>query len=235
MPLPQVQFFAEKCIHCGRCGARTISEVPECPSGALAVCGRIVDTKEVMETVLRDRFFYGKDGGMTLSGGECLQQPDFAVELLQLAKTAGLHTTVDTSGCVPWVNLERTVAYTDLYLYDVKAMDSEVHRRWTGAGNELIQNNLRRLAQTGREIWLRVPVIPDVNDHDAEMEKIASLAASLPGVTAVTLMPYHTLGKSKYPTLGLACSYQSEKTISRRKLDEWNQKFRCLGLDANGG
>lgn len=235
MPFPQVQFFPEKCIHCGRCQGHTLSEVSRCPSGALAVCGRVVEAAEVMETVLRDRCFYGKEGGMTLSGGECLLQPDFTVELLQLAKDAGLHTTVDTSGCVPWENLERTLAYTDLYLYDVKTLDSEAHRRWTGAGNERIQKNLRRLAQTGREIWLRVPVIPDINDTDDEMAEIASLAASLPGVTTVTLMPYHTLGKSKYPTLGLACPYQTEKTIPRRKLDEWNQRFRSLGLDANGG
>lgn len=234
-PLPQVQFFSEKCIGCGRCKMRTIPEVPACPSGALAVCGRTVEARDVMETVLRDRAFYGESGGMTLSGGECLQQPDFAAELLRLAKDAGLRTAVDTSGCVPWANIERTLECTDLYLYDVKAMDSAVHRRWTGAGNELIQQNLRRLSGTGREIWLRVPVIPGVNDSDAEMNRIASLAASLPGVTCVTLMPYHTLGKSKYPTLGLVCPYETDKTVPRQKLDEWNEMFRRLGLESNGG
>lgn len=233
--LPQVQFFEERCIHCGRCGERTIFDVPNCPSGALAVCGKTVDANEVMETVLRDRLFYGNDGGMTLSGGECLQQPDFAVELLRLAKKEGLRTAVDTSGCVPWTNIERTLGYTDLYLYDVKAINSNVHRRWTGSGNELIQKNLHHLAQSAQEIWLRVPVIPDVNDNDTEMEAIASLAAALHGVTTVTLMPYHTLGKSKYPTLGLVCSYQTNKKISRQKLDEWNEMFRSYGFDVNGG
>lgn len=234
-PLPQVQFFEEKCIGCGRCGRRTILDVPSCPTEALTVCGQTVSEEQVMEIVLRDWAFYAPLGGLTLSGGECLQQADFARCLLQRAKAEGLHTAVDTSGCVPWKSMEQTLEYTDLYLYDVKTTDTALHKKWTGAGNELIQQNLHRLSAAGAAIWLRVPVIPDVNDNDDEMHRIAQLAASLPGVQAVTLMPYHTLGKSKYPTLGMQCSYQTEKQIPKARLEEWNQQFRSLGLEANGG
>ncbi|MBR5868692.1 MAG: glycyl-radical enzyme activating protein, partial [Clostridia bacterium] len=120
--------------------------------------------------------------------------------------------------------------YTDTYLYDIKCLDPDIHQKYTGRENQLILQNLQRLAAAGANIWIRVPVIPDVNDDPAEMEGIAALAANTPGVTRVTLMPYHTLGKSKYQTLGMTPGYETTKLITESRLEAFKAMFREKGL-----
>ena len=227
----QLQFFAEQCIGCGSCGKRdTLSDAALCPSGALAVCGQEMDADEVFSKILRDSIYYADDGGVTFSGGECLLQADFVAAVLKRAKDAGIHTAIDTSGAVLWSEIEKTLDVCDLYLYDIKCMDSDRHKKFTGADNARILDNLRRLDGCGKPLWIRTPVIPDFNDSAAEMTAIADFAASLSFVSQVTLMPYHTLGASKYETLGYAYPYDSTKRVSAEQVSAFEDIFRRRGL-----
>lgn len=221
------QFFAEECIGCGRCGGEQTPDAAEkCPAGALKLCGRTVNEEELLREVLADRDFFGTDGGVTFSGGECLLQAVFVAKMLQKLKAGGVSTAVDTCGCVPWEQIEKTLPFCDVYLYDIKCANSDLHEKHTGQPNGLILENLQKLAQSGARIWIRTPVIPDVNDNMAEITAIADIVQRTPGVEKVTLMPYHTLGKSKYATLGLQPGYETEKSISLAALEELKDIFR---------
>lgn len=228
---PQLQFFAESCVGCGACGSRSdLADAERCRSGALKVCGRQMSADEVVTEVLRDRIFYAENGGVTFSGGECLLQADFVVEVLSEIKKLGLSTAIDTSGYVPACEIEKTLPVCDLYLYDVKCMDPQIHKAYTGVDNRLILSNLRLLSEAGKEIWVRVPVIPDFNDRTTEMEAIADLVASLPTVRQVTLMPYHTLGAGKYETLGMTYPFDRSKKVNSDSLAAFERIFTGKGI-----
>lgn len=218
----QLQYFKESCIGCGRCGDRSfIDDAAKCPAKALQVCGRTLSTSAVFEEILKDSIFYEDDGGVTFSGGECLLQADFVAEVLTLAKQRGISTVVDTSGCVPWSAFEKVLDVCDLFLYDIKLMNPQKHKQYTGADNTLIHENLRRLSALSKPVWIRVPVIPDVNDTAEEISAIADFLKQFDNIRDITLMPYHTLGKSKYETLGLTCPYSTSKQISNKSLNEF--------------
>lgn len=223
---PQVGYLAIECIGCGRCvgvcpqdalhlteagiirkaerctGCGACAEV--CPAGAMVLYGRGVSVDEVICEVEKDRPFYeNSGGGMTLSGGEPLLQPEFCAALLRTAADRGLGTCLDTCGHVPWAALEAVVADTDLFLYDLKLIDSARHAEATGCGNELILGNLLRLAQTGSNVIVRVPVVPGANATEQDIAAIASFVADLPGAIDIELLAYHELGESKFKRLGL--------------------------------
>jgi pyruvate formate lyase activating enzyme len=183
-----------------------------------------MDEEEILREVRRDRIFYGDTGGITFSGGECLLQADFVASVLERAHAEGLHTAIDTCGYVPWTSIEKTLDVCDLYLYDVKCIDSTRHKAYTGVDNQQILENLHRLSACGKDIWIRTPVIPGFNDSEEEMTAIAERLASLSSVRRVTLMPYHTLGADKYPTLGLTYPYDT----SRRVSDDEMTHFKTL-------
>ena len=223
----QLQFFADKCISCGSCGKREkLSDAKSCPAEALKVCGEEMGDTEVLREILKDRIFYSNNGGVTFSGGECLLQADFVASVIALAKAEGLHTAIDTCGYVSWDRIEKTLQYCDLYLYDVKCIDPLVHKKYTGVDNALIIENLKRLSALNKDIWVRVPVIPDFNDNEKEMTAIAELVSSLTSVKQVTLMPYHTLGASKYETLGLEYQFDSTKRITEEQLGSFREIFK---------
>lgn len=230
----QLQFFKEKCTACGRCGDRQhLTDADRCPVGALQVCGEEIEEEALLPRLLRDRSFYRETGGVTFSGGECLLQAEFVSNMLSLLKKEKISTAIDTSGAVPWTAFEEVMDKCDLFLYDLKCMNAQRHLKYTGASNALILENLSRLSKSGAKIWIRVPVIPDFNDTVGEMEQIASFASGLDGVECVTLMPYHTLGVSKYPTLGISCRYQTEKSLSKEYLAELTRPFAVRGLQLN--
>lgn len=179
------------CLVCGAC-AET------CPSQARQVAGRRASVDEVIAEILKDRIFFEQSGGgATFSGGEPLWQPQFLSSLLAACKSEGIRTAVDTSGLAPWKDLESIAAITDLFLYDIKHLDDEVHRRYTGASNLQILSNLQRLGALGSRIWVRVPVIPGFNDAPSHLRAIGHLAAGIDGVERVCLLPYHPLGEDK--------------------------------------
>ena len=225
------RFFANECIGCGSCGGnRTLENAKLCPAEAIRPSGREVTADELMTELLRDRAFYSTDGGVTFSGGECLLQSDFVAEVCARLHREGVSTAIDTAGLVPWESIAKTLPVCDLYLYDVKCADTALHRRFTGVSNDRILENLRRLSSAGAKIWIRIPVIPDFNDNMAELSRVAGIVASLDRVDAVALMPYHSLGVSKYETLGMTPPYTTEKQIEKADLDVFKAIFTRKGL-----
>lgn len=225
-PHPQIQLFLQKCIGCGKCfeicpvGAhcmidgervflrelcRNCGKCAEiCYADALVLAGKWLTAREVMDEVEKDKPFYeNSDGGVTISGGEPLLQADFARALLEECKKEGLHTVVDTAGNVPWEAFEKVLPFTDLFLYDLKAADEEFHRHVTGAGNARILDNLKKLANSDKNIWIRIPIIPGVNDKVEEMEKLLMIIKELKQIEYVELLPFHRLGEGKYTSLDM--------------------------------
>lgn len=166
--------------------------------------GQDVTVKEVMETVEKDRQYYRRSGGgLTLSGGESLCQPDFARDLLRAAKESGINTAMESMGCAPYETIEKILPYLDTYLMDIKHTNPAKHKEFTGRTNELMLENAKKIAASGQtNLVIRVPVIPGFNDRVDEIESIARFAGSLPGVKKIHLLPYHRLGQDKYEGLG---------------------------------
>ncbi len=186
----------EECEVCGAC-------VEACPTGARQIVGHERSVRQVLETVLQDRMFYEESGGgVTFSGGEPLSQPEFLRALLAACRDQGLHTAVDTCGLAHQEDLLAVAALTDLFLYDLKFMDDAKHRHYTGVPNTLILENLRALGSAHGRIWLRVPIIPGINDDQAELEAAARFAATIPGLRQVNLLPFHRTGLPKARRLG---------------------------------
>jgi pyruvate formate lyase activating enzyme len=187
------------CLSCGTC-ART------CYAEALVLHGREATVAEVLAEVEKDRLFYeNSGGGMTISGGEPLAQPEFVLALLREGRRVGLHQALDTSGDAPWETLEAAATLADLVLFDVKCLDSERHREATGRPSERILGNLERLGRGQTPICIRVPVVPGFNDRPEELAELGRLAERLPAVESVELLRYHGLGEGKYASLGLEC------------------------------
>lgn len=185
------------CRVCGRC-------VEVCPNQARTIVGRKMSVDEVMEVVEKDRVFYDRSGGgVTLSGGEPLAQPFFTEEILRRCKTAGIDTALDTSGYANWKILARILELVDVILLDLKHIDDRLHRRLTGVSNKRILGNAKRIAEIGKRIWIRVPIIPGYNDAYENMQGIAAfIKTELKGkVEQVNLLPYHKLGEAKYERL----------------------------------
>ena len=172
--------------------------------GKPKIIGRDVTVEEVMETVEKDRTYYRRSGGgLTLSGGESLCQPDFARSLLRAAKASGISTAMESMACARYEVIESILPYLDQYLMDIKHMNPEKHRKYTGKSNELMLENARKVAASGlTELSIRVPVIPTFNDTPEEIREIARFADKLPGVQHIYLLPYHRLGQDKYDGLG---------------------------------
>ena len=166
--------------------------------------GRDVTVGGVMEVVERDRGYYRRSGGgITLSGGESLCQPEFALSLLRESKSRGINTAIESMGCAEWTTIEKLLPYIDQYLLDIKHTNTEKHREFTGKSNELMLENARRIAESNiTELTVRVPVVPTFNASTEEIAAIARFADSLPGVKGLHLLPYHRLGQDKYAGLG---------------------------------
>jgi pyruvate formate lyase activating enzyme len=178
----------EKCVGCGAC-------VEVCYAEALELVGREMSVEEVMEEVRRDSEFYRESGGgVTFSGGEPLTQPLFLAEMLMACKREGFHTAVDTSGQADPATLEKIMDHTDLFLYDVKHMDPEQHRKYTGTSNEQILLNLSLLK--GRAVVVRVPLVPGVNDDEENIRCMGEYVSGL-GFSDLCLLPYHKVGAEK--------------------------------------
>ena len=200
----QLGFFEDKCIGCGAC-ARVCEKTDEClscfkcaevcPEGARRVWGEKYTPDELFEIIAADKPYYDlSGGGVTFSGGECMLYPEYLAEISKKCREAGISVAVDTSGYVPYSSFERVLPYTDLFLYDVKCLDRELHKSGTGVDNGLILENLDRLLRDGKRVVIRVPIIPDFNEGE-ECRRIAEYCGSrgLP----VELLPYHEFGIDK--------------------------------------
>lgn len=172
--------------------------------GEEKVIGRDTTVAEMIAEVEKDRpYYYRSGGGMTLSGGECLCQPEFSRDLLRAAKERGINTAIESMACADFEKIRQLLPYLDLYLMDIKHTNPEKHKEFTGRSNELMMENARRVALSGQtRLIIRVPVIPSFNDTVEEIRGIAEFADTLPGVEELHLLPYHRLGQDKYEGLG---------------------------------
>ncbi len=205
----EILFYKSKCINCGACNSCEKQEcvacgecAKNCPTNAREVVGQEYSPDQLYEHLQKDVAFYGKNGGVTFSGGECMLQIDPLTKTLKMCNENGIHTAVDTSGHVPFESFEKILPYTDLFLYDVKLFDPENHKKYTGVDNELIFKNLKKLFDAGAEIWIRIPVIPSVNDSIEEMQKIKNFLDRCGFPERIELLPYHPMGESKCSALG---------------------------------
>jgi pyruvate formate lyase activating enzyme len=197
-------------------------------------CRMTVD--EVLAEALKDRIFYDDSGGgVTFSGGEPLDQPAFLLALLQACRRQGLHTAVDTSGYAAEEDLLAIAVLTDLFLYDLKVIDDRRHREWTGVSNKLILKNLQALGQAHARIWIRVPIIPGCNDDREQLQAIARVAASIPGVVQLNLLPYHPAGIHKRASLGQPQPPPAVGPVAAESLAQAAQSLRLPGLSIQIG
>jgi pyruvate formate lyase activating enzyme len=205
--------------------------VDVCPTGAIHWMGEWRSAGEVMAEVRRDRPFYGDGGGLTLTGGEPTMQPAMCEALLSLARDDGIATAMETCGHTQWQVFERLLPHLDLLLIDVKHVDATIHRQYTGIDNTLILENLRRILAAGKPVRVRVPLIPGFNATPGDLAAIATFVADLPGpLLGVDLLPYHTLGKSKYAALGREYLWQEHARLAQAEIDNLAEVVRAQGL-----
>ena len=210
---PQMMFYKDKCTGCGKCKSVCPYHLEQCelcgkctlycPVDARKGCGKEHTVDEVLKEVLKDQAFYETSGGgVTFSGGECMLQIDFLAEILKKCKENGIHTAVDTAGHIPFESFEKILPYTDLFLYDIKIFDSQKHKQYVGVGNELILENLKKLFERKAKLWIRIPIIPDVNDSIEEIQKIKDFLKTIGTPEKIELLPYHAMGENKYRAIG---------------------------------
>jgi pyruvate formate lyase activating enzyme len=209
----QMMYYRERCTGCGKCTKECPNKGKDCtlcgkcadfcPSGARELCGKEYDVDELFDIILRDKpYFDASNGGVTATGGECMLQKDALSELLRLCKENGINTAVDTAGNVPFEFFEKVIPYTDTFLYDIKCISDDKHKRGTGVSNALILENLERLSERGCDIVIRIPVIPGFNDDAYEVEKIKEHLKKI-RCRNIEYLPYHKMGEHKYKALGL--------------------------------
>lgn len=188
------------CTKCGTCAEY-------CYANAKKITGKKVTIAELMAVIEKDRIFYtNSGGGVTIGGGEPLMQHEFVTELLKTCNKSNIHTAVETCGCGKWENIEPMIDYLDEVFFDIKIMDSNKHKDFTGVNNELILENAKRIAQKGIKITFRIPLIPSVNDDWYNIKKTGEFVASLNEFNDnifLEILPYHELGKDKYQWLNL--------------------------------
>jgi len=190
----RIHIHREKCGKEGAC-------VQACPTTAIRFDGCRMSVQEIVDTVSRDKAYFEKSGGgVTISGGEPLVQIDFLIALLEAFGNEGIHRSVETTGCVPWKDLQQAAPHVDLFLYDVKHMDSNNHADLTGQSNTLILNNLRKLAEAGRNVLVQMPVVPGRNDSEEHFASLLSFLKSI-RLNEIDLFPFHRLGVHEYDEL----------------------------------
>lgn len=257
---PELLYFEDRCIHCGDCVlacpqnaleqhlnlapqllhhpqlCRRCGECVEaCPGAARQLLGRWMTVPEVLTEVLKDEVFYEESGGgITISGGEPLQQSDFVEALLAACKGQGLRTVLDTCGFADPAVLRRLSEHVDLFFYDLKLMNSEKHLRLTGVDNDLILKNLKMLAESGSAVAVRIPVLPGVNDDNENFDALSRFLSPL-GIRDIDLLPYHELGNDKYRRLNLSCDMEGVAPPTTTELETIAARLRRDGFHVRIG
>lgn len=239
---PQIMYDANKCISCGRCvnvcsnhcilnGTHIYLRenctacgkcIDACLSSAFDKAGYEIESADVLKEILRDRAFYkNSGGGITLSGGEPMAQPKFALEILKMAKENSLHTCMETCGHASAENFTAVAPYVDIFLFDWKITNCNKHKKYTGVPNTLILSNLKLLDSIGAKIILRCPIIPTVNDNSEHFKGIADIANSLKNILQIEIEPYHPLGKTKSEKLGQNYAFSDIEIVNNETAAKW--------------
>ncbi len=252
-PQPEIHYFENRCIQCGDCAEvcpnNAISFIDGirvwdsdlcqfcgacteiCPTEAIQLVGRDTDIDEIMAEIEKDIIYYDQSGGgVTFSGGEPLQQIDFLVALLKRCKKHEIHTAVDTSGFAAWARVEKILPYTNLFLYDLKLMDDEKHRQFTGVSNQVILENLSRLNNTQAQVHVRVPIIPSINDDDENLRATATFLSTLKNIQQIDLLPYHNIASDKYQRMAQEYALKDIKTPSAKEMQRLAAIFEKKGF-----
>jgi len=210
---------------CGACAGK-------CSTEALSLVGEKMNVGQVMTIIEKDMPFYGEsDGGVTFSGGEPLQQPDFLEALVNECTERNIHTVLDTCGYAPPKVVDRFLGKINLFLYDIKIFDSAKHQKYTGMSNELILENAQRIASSGAKLSVSIPIVPQINDDEENIERTGKFLASLKKVEWVSLLPYHRMGVDKYENLGKPYRLKDTKTPSHQRMQMIKEKLEAFGLD----
>lgn len=219
----------QKCTLCGKC-------VGACPNNAWEIIGRKATVEQVMAEICKDIVFYDQSGGgVTFSGGEPLMQPEFLLTLLDACRTEEIHTAVDTSCYAKPESLNRVAERTSLFLCDIKHMNSELHEQYTGIRNDGILENIRMLAETGKKIFVRIPIIPGFNSDRTNIEQTALFIQSLKTVRRVDILPYNPGGLEKAPRLAERVNLMEARTPDDGTMDEIAGIFRNHGFEVRIG
>ena len=251
-PMPEVLHYAEACIGCGACSrvcpAGAVAAAPQgrtidhgkctdcllcaehCPVNAMRVYGKRVSVEEVVQACLKDLPFYRETGGVTLTGGEVLAQPEFTLALLEACKAYGLNTAIETCGFGDPEAFARLLPLVDHLMFDLKFITPELHRHYTGAGNAQILANARHAAACHPDMTVCIPLIPGCNDSREELSKLADFIASLPGHVQVDLHPYSLAGVSKYGRLFRPYTLADTPVLTQEQTDDACRLFRDRGL-----
>ena len=253
LPRPQLQTFPAKCIACGACvevcprGAHEMRDgrhvfhrdrcavcgacARVCYAGALVMVGREMTAEQVLAEVLEDRAFYEhSDGGVTLSGGEPLFQREFAAAILALCHRQGIQTAIETNLACTWEDIAVVLHVTDILIIDIKLLDPAAHQLWTGASNELILENARRISLQPKPLIVRTPIVPGVNDTPDEIARITDFIDDFQNLLYYELLPYHPLGHDKYDSLGFEYTMGDAREPDPRRLEALADVVRCRDI-----
>ncbi len=219
----------EKCVLCGDC-------VMACSRQAIEIAGREWSVEEVVAEVEKDRIFFEQSGGgVTLTGGEPMAQPQFVESLLEAFRQRGLHTALDTSGYGPEEILLRLTDMADLILFDLKIMDDKKHKEYTGVSNRFILSNLKALDNLGKPVWIRWPLIPGVNDDEANLASMVDFLLGLKSVQMINVLPYHKGGVEKFRRLGREKEFAIFDPPDPEKVDKAVDYFKKKGFKVKRG
>ncbi|MEG0856294.1 MAG: glycyl-radical enzyme activating protein [Terrisporobacter sp.] len=222
----KVNYNRSKCTQCEKC-------LDYCINNAREVVGKEYSVMELVKEIDKDSMFYESSfGGVTLSGGEVmLQDSDYMVELVKKLNKRGYNIAMDTCGYAPEINYEKVLPYVDTFLYDIKLIDNEKHKKYMGKGNELIFSNLEFINKNGANIYIRIPVIGGVNDSDKDIEEIIDYLKEKISVKQVNLLPYHDIASSKYDRLDLVYPGKDFTVPTKERMEELKDKFIKNGFN----
>jgi len=248
---PVIMYQKMNCIHCGRCiaackkGAISINNkgfinrdictacgecVNVCPASALTIKGRKMTVEQVVKELKKDAIYYRKSGGgITLSGGEPLVQSDFSQEIFKACKAQGWHTAIETTGYATPETIEKVFPYIDLALMDIKNINSDIHKEYTGISNEIILENVKQVSKITKMV-VRVPVIPNFNSSEQSILETCKFVKTLNNVDTVHLLPYHTYGENKYDLLGRDYLMKESKSVNSDEIENLKKIVESQGI-----